>query len=125
MVNGVFVNVSNDRFPKGIYRHKIKGDLDSFYNLLDVDLIDVIVRSINGKPFDIVCDDEGLLKESPVVSAVSDLHDSFLVGNLFICLHNQRGEFESLSKDDCDRIIKRIGLTLGEKGGLYQIVCMD
>lgn len=39
-----------------------EGGLDEWYRLLRCDLIDIVSRQIGGRYFDIICDDEGLLR---------------------------------------------------------------
>lgn len=41
-------------------------------------------RRINGKYFNIICDDEGLLTENPKIAAIDKNRDPMLVGNLII-----------------------------------------
>ena len=60
------------------------GSLQGFYEALDCSCIDIVDRTINGRPYTIVCDDEGLLKDGAKLSAVSDDNDPMLVGSLFI-----------------------------------------
>ena len=45
--------------------------LDAYYAALHCDIIDIVTRKIGDKLFSIVCDDEALLKDSPVVSAIA------------------------------------------------------
>ena len=44
-------------------------------------------RKIGGEYFDIICDDEGLLRDAPLPSAADPNGTIMLVGNLFICRH--------------------------------------
>lgn len=77
---------------------QIKDDLHAFYDLLDCRCIDIITRSIGGFPYDIVCDDEGLFKDNPFVSACLLDGRSHLVGALFVCgLADDDGDLTSLS----------------------------
>lgn len=62
----------------------LDGSLQGFYEALDCSCIDIVDRTINGRPYTIVCDDEGLLKDGAKLSAVSDDNDPMLVGSLFI-----------------------------------------
>lgn len=84
----------------------VKDDLQEFYKLLDCDLIDITTRPIGGRSFDIICDDEGLLKPSPIVSALFPDGSPALVGRLFVVRgDNYSGELVSLFPDDVDRIL--------------------
>lgn len=80
--------------------------LDRFYELLKCDTIDIVTRKIGGKTFTIVCDDNGLLVDEKVPSALSrNGWDVMLVGNIFVC--NSYKEFlASLSADDIKHIKK-------------------
>ena len=62
----------------------LDGSLQGFYEALDCSCIDIVDRTINGRTYTIVCDDEGLLKDGAKLSAVSEDNDPMLVGNLFI-----------------------------------------
>lgn len=58
--------------------------LDDYYRLIGCSLIDITQRKIAGKYYEIICDDEGLLKENPKISAINDMGQPMLVGNLII-----------------------------------------
>ena len=47
-------------------------------------LVDHAHRNINGKMTQIICDEEGKLKQHQYISAVSEEHNETLVGNLII-----------------------------------------
>lgn len=91
-----------------------EGDLDEFYKILDCRLIDIVTYKIGGRAFDIVCDDEGALMESPIVSAISKRGVPMLVGNLFICNH-YRDHLTSLSEADIDHILSCLTIVSGVK----------
>ncbi len=82
--------------------------LDGFYKELDADPFDIAVRKIGGHPYDIFCDDIGLWREQPIVSAVGPNGEPMLVGNLVFANHNQAGETTDLSDDDINRIVANI-----------------
>ena len=102
-IRGILVSTNGE-----VKEAEIEDSLESFYSTLECDLIDCTVREINGEFYDIVCDDEGLFKEHPVVTAVSGFLKPALVGNLFICRHNDDGEWTSLSDDDVKRIMRTV-----------------
>lgn len=96
-ITGYFVNpAENIAEPR-----TINDDLNALYRLLDCDLIDIPTVSINGKPFSVVCNDEGLLEDDYWVSAV-DMHGhGRLVGSLFVVsADNDNGNLVGL--DDAD-----------------------
>lgn len=83
--------------------------LDDYYKLIECDTIDIAYRSIGGKAFDIICDDEGLLKESRRVSAVKVTGEPALVGNLIVCGEaDEEGEETSLTEADIELIKENI-----------------
>ena len=85
--------------------------LDSYYTALHCTCIDIVSRTIGDskKYFNIVCDDEGLLKGSPCISAVSDLGEPMLVGSLFITdFDPDTGELVSLSDKELDYVLDHI-----------------
>lgn len=84
-------------------KHKvldIKDDLHTYYKLLNCDTIDIVKRSFGGITCDVVCDDEGLLKENPLPCSLwieQDEDGKFkcletLVGNLVLAWHNDVGD---------------------------------
>ena len=105
-VHGILIDVSGDR---GTVKEVDvnENDLESFYKILDCSTIDIVQRMINGKAFDIVCDDEALLKYDPTPSAVRKDGKVMLFGNLFICNHYKE-YLTSLSKEDCKFIFENI-----------------
>ena len=57
-----------------------------------------------------IVDDEGLLKASPKISAVSEAGKPMLVGNLLLVSADGGEDFESLTSDDISLIEKHIHL---------------
>ena len=64
------------------------------------DTIDIANREIGGCRVDIICDDNGLFAEEPIVTAMDYLGRPMLVGNLFICSHDDEGNESSLSQHE-------------------------
>ena len=58
--------------------------LADFYRLIDCDLIDITCREINGRRYDIICDDCGWFRDDVKFSAVTAYGNPVLVGNLII-----------------------------------------
>jgi hypothetical protein len=79
---------------------EIPKDLNGYYKLLGCNTIDITRRKIGGKYYDIICDDEGLFKETVMVSAVDGSGSAMLVGKLLICNHDENGNEASLTQDD-------------------------
>lgn len=97
-----------DTVKKEIRQVDPKG-LQDYYELLGCDCIDIVTRKIGHQYYDIVCDDEGLLKDDPIISAIDDLGRVMLVGSLIICgLADNEGELTDLSDRDIPYIKKRV-----------------
>lgn len=83
--------------------------LEDYYKLIRCHTIDIVTRKIGRKWYDIICDDEGLLTEDPLISAIDNLGRVMLVGSLIICgLADDEGELTDLSTNDIKYIKKRI-----------------
>lgn len=77
--------------------------LESYYKTLHCDLIEIPTYKFGGKRFDVICDEEGLIKGGqPVVSAIDAAGKPALVGSLLIVNTNCR----SLSDADIERLDK-------------------
>lgn len=98
--------------PKEGVKFGVVHGLEDMYREIGCDTIDITTRKIGGKVFDIIVDDEGLLKEDPQISAVYKRKDGScepaLVGTLIICSHDEEGNTIDISLEDhmllCDRI---------------------
>lgn len=66
------------------YKKSINDDLQTFYDIINTDSIEILVRKINGKSVQIICDEEGKLKRNQYISAMSQENNEVLVGNLII-----------------------------------------
>lgn len=75
-------------------------ELNDFYEQLECDTFDIATRQVGGKYFDIFCDDIGLFRENPVVSAVDKDGKPMLVGHLIFANHDDHGETTSLTDED-------------------------
>ena len=80
LIKGLLIDVNNGE-AKVI---EVEDKLEELYKVLDCDCIDIIQRTIFGKDYTIVCDDEGLLKGNPKVSALTNEFRPSLVGNLLV-----------------------------------------
>lgn len=99
MIKGVLVTTTGE-----IKTVELDGSLDGYYEALECDIIDCTVRRIGKKEYDIICDDEGLFKDKPVVTAITKSYQPALVGNLFICNNDGEGEWTSLTDDEIAEI---------------------
>lgn len=87
----------------------IPASLDSYYEHLNCRTIDICTRYIAGQPFDIVCDDEALLVENPIVSCCTPTGKPLLCGNLLICgTADEDGDLTELTDDDMALISNRV-----------------
>lgn len=119
----IFLDVENVKGPEVI---EIKDELDSYLQTLRIDTIDIIRRNIAGVSYQIVCDDEGLLKENPTLSAVDVNSVGQLVGNLIITgLSDGEGNLTGLNKNDVDRIMERFTYTLNLNKGWGTVLVID
>ena len=83
--------------------------LQDYYDLIGCGCIDIVTRKIGRKVYDIIVDDEGLLKNDPLISAIDDLGRVMLVGSLIVCgVADEEGELTDLSAADIKYIKKRI-----------------
>lgn len=83
-------------------------ELHELYRLLDCDCIDITSRKIGDKYYDIVCDDEGLLRDNIRVTAYDVKGNPALVGNLLIMNHDEMGELLSLTEEDILNVEKYV-----------------
>ena len=89
---------------KGFYEVECK-KLEDYYKHLGCDCFDITSRKIGNKAFDIFCDDIGLFKDKPIVSAVDKALRPALVGNLIFANHDNMGNTTSLSDEDIELIM--------------------
>ena len=96
----------------------IDNTLEAFYSALHCSCIDIVERTIgeSEKYFTIVCDDEGLLKAAPCISAVSDLCEPMLVGSLLITdFDHKTGDLASLSERELEYVLDHIIFTVSSR----------
>lgn len=106
-ITGLLIDVKS----KTVSVETIEDHLHAYYELLNTDLIDIQARVIGHrkkKQYAIVCDDEGLLKHEPQISAIDNVGRVMFVGNLFIVKNGQDGELDSLEKEDVDYLSRFI-----------------
>ena len=103
-ITGVLVDVIHNT----IEEITIIDTLDNLYKILNCDTIDIIKRSINGKLYHVVCDDNALLKNPiPRIGLVNPTGDSKIYGNAFICGDvDCEGDLTSLNEDDIKSILR-------------------
>lgn len=108
-------------FPQII---ETEGGLAEWYRLLKCDLIDITERQVAGRYYDIICDDEGLLKDGAKVSALDSAQSPQLVGNLIFCNHDDEGNETTLTDEDIARLLPN-AVILSTPDGLQKWVAMS
>lgn len=84
-----------------------KDHLKQFYSLLNCDYIDITQVDINGKMYDCIVDDEGLLKPNAVPSFyISD--DRILCGNILFAHVDEEGETIGLEEDEIPALVEAV-----------------
>lgn len=80
----------------------IDDDLHEFYKLIKCDLVEIVNRKIGSRRFSVICDEEGLMKEDIVVSAINKKGEPMFVGNLIIASAEtgEDGELKGLTNEE-------------------------
>ena len=87
---------------------EIEKSLESYYKILNCKLIDIVSMKIGNRYFDIICDDEGLMKEDITLSAIYDDFTPALVGNLLVVRHDGKGNERSLTSKDILLVLEHV-----------------
>lgn len=117
MIKGILVTTAGEIKPA-----ELDGSLDGYYEALECDIIDCTVRRIGNKEYDIICDDEGLCKENPKVTAVTTRLEPALVGNLFICNHDEEGNWTSLTMAEMNQIRINNAFVFDSELGIRKVI---
>ena len=101
--------------------------LGQFYKLIGCECIDIAVRRIGGKPFNIIVDDEGLLVSHPIISAVDGRMRGMLAGNLVIMgMDSDWGELTGITDEDAELIAHNLVLAIDyDREVVYPAVVME
>lgn len=93
-----------------IMEFTIEPTLENYYRLLYCNLIDIVVRTVGGKKYAFIVDDEGLLKDRPIASAIEPRNfDNALVGSLLVTgVPDEDGELTSLTDEDVANIMGHV-----------------
>lgn len=104
-ITGILVDVYNGKTAV----ITVKDELEDYYKIIDCRCIDIVTRSIDGKYYEIVCDDEGLYSHGePTPSGIAVNGEMMLCGNLFIVNVTRAGNLKSLNSGDMEHIRKNI-----------------
>jgi len=95
-ITGFFIDPENNVAEE----RTIPKTLDAYYELLRCDCIDIVSRVIGGEVYDIICDDEALLKENPVPSAVDTMGGVALCNPIFVVNYDGGDDVCSLHPED-------------------------
>ena len=99
-------------------------NLDDYYNAIDCNTIDIVSRRIGDGWYDIIVDDEGLLADNPIPSALDVEHMTvMLVGNLIISKHDGAGNEISLDDDNVDEVMHNIVAVFDGKSIKPMLMC--
>lgn len=129
-ITGLHVNT---RTGKASYE-TIDANLESYYKTLDCTMIDIVNRQIGyntvvapAMRFDIICDDEAMLKSPCVPSAIGQDYSYCLYGDLFVVGHDDGSEdIRSLTKEEREYLKHHIspfftGVDCGTQIGLIRV----
>ena len=105
ILRGVLVDVENEK----VSVVEIPDELDEFYKILNCSCIDIVRRKIGRKHFEIICDDEGLFRDTPKISAIDNLGNVQLVGNILIVGSEViDGNLTGLEPSDAAYVLSRV-----------------
>ena len=101
-ITGIFVDTKN----KTASAITVDDELETYYKLLDCKWIEIAPRKIGNTLVNIICDEEGLLKQDPLMSAVDSIGNGMLAGSLFITgLADDEGDLTSLTEEDQKQVL--------------------
>lgn len=102
-IRGVLINVEDGT----VTIEEVDDDFKELQRIISADFFEIARRKIGSKIYAIICDDEGMLKDSRISAINRGYSEDILVGNLFIC--NELGpELASLLDIEINRIIESI-----------------
>ena len=87
---------------------EMDGEQDTINKLLNCRFTDYVRRYIGKKQYVVIVDDESLLKENAVPSAVLQDGTTHLAGNLLICNFTADGDLKSLTEEDVTGIMQSV-----------------
>ncbi len=100
--------------------------LQAFYDTIGCDCIDIALRAVDGREFDIVCDDEALCQDDPIPSACDGSGKVMLYGSLLLFHHDDDGNLTEISEDDVDHImanVRKAFMRDGNKSKEISVLC--
>lgn len=121
-IKGVLIDTVNGT----VEVREIRKDLESYYGMLDCRCIDIARRTISGKPFEIICDDEGALVDNPLPSAISPYGSVMLYGNLFVVRFDGKEDVESLTDTEIAHVMQNLiqfCTLVNKERKVYTVLC--
>lgn len=118
-IRGVLIDTTNNecRVETISYNTNDKNYLNAYYNMLQCDVFDIVRRKIGEHIYDIYVDDEGLMKNNlkpSVLTFDGERIVEVIVGNAFVCSHNEDGDTISLTDEELMEVrcyVQRVRLT--------------
>ena len=102
------VSIEDKKAEKVVIDHSLQAFYDTIHCFNDT--IDIVMRKIGGKYFDVICDDDGLAKDPHHCSAVDKEGEPMLVGSFLVANHDAAGDTRSLTDEDIAVIQKSVQL---------------
>ena len=99
--------------------------LEDYYRYLKCDCIDIPSRRVGTVYYDIICDDNGLLVEEPIVSAVDSNYKPMLVGNLLFCHYDEDGEETDCIEADMINLRRNLLYAFMPDGSKFAVLRVD
>lgn len=99
-VKGVLIDLNQNK--QGV--QEIQDNCATWWDILDCYIFEQPTVYVGGKPFTVVCDEEGLCYNKETSAYDNDLKTS-LVGNLFFCHNGDDGYFADLSEEDINHVL--------------------
>lgn len=90
--------------------------LNEYYRYLNCRCIDMATIDVDGHAYDVVCDDEALLRQ-PLIPSLYVSEEQVLFGNLVFARNNKDGESVGLEREDMIRLLDYIDR---QKESLYR-----
>ena len=93
----------------------VKGTLQDYYRMTHCEAIDIATRTVEGTPFNIVVDDEGILRDDPKFSVYDMDGRPNLAGSVVVCgMADLEGNMTGLTEDDVDLLDSHLMLLMVE-----------
>lgn len=100
--------------------------LESLYKLTRCRCIDIVVRHVNGVPFNVVCDDEGLLVDNPTFTAWYRNGTPAIAGSIVLfALDDDTGDLSGIDENGEMALEGRVGELLKRDLSLAKVVILD